>query len=81
MNIITWIILGALSGWIASLIAGTDERQGIFGNIFVGIIGALVGGFFVSLLGGEGVSGLNLYSVVVAVVGAVVVLYLWKQVA
>lgn len=80
MGIITWIILGGLAGWIASMIQGTDAQMGVLANIFVGIVGAFVGGFIFSLFGGEGVTGFNLYSALVAVVGAVVVLGLAKLV-
>lgn len=78
MNIILWIIFGALAGWIASMIAGTNERQGALGNIVVGILGALVGGFVVERLGGEGVTGFNVWSLLVATGGAVLLLFLWK---
>ncbi len=80
MNIIAWILLGAVAGWLASMIADTNEEQGVFGNIVVGIAGALLGGFLVSLVGGDGVTGLNIYSLIVAVGGAVVILFLWKQI-
>jgi uncharacterized membrane protein YeaQ/YmgE (transglycosylase-associated protein family) len=49
-DIVAWIIMGALVGWIASMIAGTNEKQGAVGNIVVGIIGAFVGGFIMNLL-------------------------------
>jgi len=81
MGLIAWIILGALAGWIASKIVGTDEQQGAFANIFVGIIGALVGGFVFNAFGGSGVTGFNLYSLLVATLGAVVVLGLYRVVS
>jgi uncharacterized membrane protein YeaQ/YmgE (transglycosylase-associated protein family) len=79
MGILAWVILGALAGWIASIIMKTDEQQGAFGNIVVGIIGALVGGFLFSLFGGSDVTGLNLYSLIVAVVGSMIVLFIYKS--
>lgn len=74
MGIIAWIIFGAIAGWLASLITGRNERQGCFANMAVGIIGAFLGGLIFSLLGGHGVTGFNLYSMLVAVIGAVVLL-------
>lgn len=76
MNIILWIIFGALAGWIASIIMGTDKRQGALMNIVVGIIGAFIGGFLMSLLGFPGVTGFNIYSLLVAILGAVVLVWL-----
>jgi uncharacterized membrane protein YeaQ/YmgE (transglycosylase-associated protein family) len=76
MCIVGWIVLGGLAGWLASLVTGTNDRQGCIGNIVVGIIGALIGGAIASFLGGTGVTGLNLYSLLVAVVGAVILLVL-----
>lgn len=78
LGIIGWIVLGGLAGWVASMIAGTDARQGLLGNIIAGIIGAFVGGFILSLFGGVGVTGFNLWSFVVALLGAVVVLFIWR---
>lgn len=76
MGIIAWIILGGLAGWIASMIAGTNKSQGIIGNIFVGIIGAFIGGFLISLLGGDGITGFNLWSLLVAIMGATLLLFI-----
>jgi len=81
MGIIAWIVLGALAGWIASMIMGTDAQQGAFMNIVVGIIGAFLGGFVMSLFGQSGVSGFNLYSVIVAIVGACIALGIYRAVA
>lgn len=81
MSFISWIILGAFAGWIASLIAGTNRQQGCLLDIVVGIIGAFVGGFIFDLLdAGPTVTGFNLPSLFVAVVGAVVLLFIVKAV-
>lgn len=80
MGILLWIILGALAGWIASLIMGTDAQQGAFLNIVVGIIGAVIGGYVFQAFGQTGVTGFNIYSLLVAVVGAVVLLGLVRLV-
>ncbi len=74
MGILSWIIFGALAGWIASMITGRNERQGCLMNIIVGVIGASLGGWIMSLFGGSGVTGFNLPSFLVAVLGAVVLL-------
>lgn len=73
MSIIAWIVLGLISGFIGSKIV-EDQGQGILGDIIVGIVGALLGGFLFSLFGATGVTGFNLYSILVAVVGSVVLL-------
>lgn len=80
MGILLWIVFGAIAGWIASIIMGTDARQGAVGNIVLGIIGALVGGFLMGLFGESGVTGFNLYSIIVAVVGASVLIYLGRYI-
>jgi len=80
MGFIAWIVLGGFAGWIASMIAKTNEQQGLFLNIVVGIVGAFAGGFIFSLFGGAGVTGFNWYSLLVAIVGAVVLLYIVKLV-
>jgi uncharacterized membrane protein YeaQ/YmgE (transglycosylase-associated protein family) len=79
MGIIGWIILGGLAGWIASMIQKTDGQMGILANIVVGVVGAFIGGFVFSLFGGEGVTGINIYSFLVALVGAVILLWLVKM--
>lgn len=80
MGILAWLILGALAGWLASMVMNTDEQQGAIANIVVGILGAVIGGYVFNLFGGESVTGLNLYSVFVAFVGAVILLFLYKTV-
>ncbi len=80
MNIILWIIMGALAGWIASMIMKTNSQQGCLVDIVVGIIGAFVGGFLFETFGGTGVTGFNIWSLIVAVIGAVVLLAIVKAV-
>ena len=75
MSIIAWLVFGALVGWIASMIMRTDAEQGALGNIVVGIVGAFIGGSLSSLLGGPSVSEFSLSSVIIAVLGAVVLLF------
>ncbi|NMO22199.1 GlsB/YeaQ/YmgE family stress response membrane protein [Pyxidicoccus fallax] len=74
MGICTWLVLGGLAGWIASMIKGTNARMGLFANIATGIVGALIGGWIASHLGGAPVTGLNLYSLAVATGGAVLLI-------
>lgn len=76
VTIIVWILLGALAGWIASMIMGTNASMGAGANIVVGIIGAIIGGLIMNALGGPGVTGFNLYSILVAIGGAIVLLFL-----
>ncbi|NLW20719.1 MAG: GlsB/YeaQ/YmgE family stress response membrane protein [Clostridiales bacterium] len=78
MGLISWIIFGGLAGWVASKITGHDASMGIFSNILVGIIGAVLGGLVMSLIGKSGVDGFNLGSFLVAVGGSVLLLALFK---
>ena len=80
MGIILWIIFGAVAGWLASMFMGTDGSQGTMTDIIMGIIGSIVGGFLMSMLGKSGVTGFNLYSLMVAVVGAVIIIYITRRV-
>jgi uncharacterized membrane protein YeaQ/YmgE (transglycosylase-associated protein family) len=79
MGIIAWIILGLVAGFIASKIVN-KTGEGFLLDIVLGVIGAVVGGFLFSLVGHEGVTGLNIWSLFVAVVGAVVVLLIYRMV-
>ena len=77
MGIISWIILGLIAGFIGSKIVNR-QGQGFWLDIALGIVGALVGGFIFDLFGASGVTGLNLYSMIVAVAGAIVVLLIYN---
>ncbi|HAX52954.1 GlsB/YeaQ/YmgE family stress response membrane protein [Muricomes intestini] len=74
MGILSWIIIGALAGWIASMLTGNNRKMGAFANIIVGIIGGLLGGFIMGIFGGTGVTGFNIWSLLVSVLGAVILL-------
>ena len=78
MGIIAWVILGGLAGWIASIFMRTNASQGVLMNIIVGIVGALIGGFIFNFFGTPGVTGFNFYSLLVAIVGSVVLLWILK---
>jgi uncharacterized membrane protein YeaQ/YmgE (transglycosylase-associated protein family) len=80
MSIIGWIILGLIAGYIGSKIVN-KEGQGFWLNIALGIVGALVGGFLFELFGGSGVTGVNIYSMIVAIIGSVVVLWLYNAIS
>ena len=76
MSILGWIVLGALAGWIASMIMKKNAQMGAIANIVVGVIGALIGGFLVNIIGGQGLTGFNAWSLIVAVIGAVILLWI-----
>ena len=73
MSIIAWLVLGLIAGFIASKIVN-KTGEGLVLDIVLGIVGAVVGGFLFSLVGAAPVTGFNIYSVIVAVIGAIVVL-------
>jgi len=79
MGIFSWIILGLIAGFIGSKIVD-QQGQGLWLNIALGIVGALVGGFLFSFFGSSGVTGLDLWSTIVAIVGSVVVLLIYNAV-
>ncbi|WP_335994761.1 GlsB/YeaQ/YmgE family stress response membrane protein [Fusobacterium polymorphum] len=76
MGIIAWVILGALSGWIASIIMDKNASMGAIANIITGIVGAFIGGIVFNFIGAQKVTGLNLYSILVSVVGACILLWI-----
>ena len=79
MSIIGWIVLGLIAGFIASKIVN-KQGEGMILDIILGVIGAIVGGFLFIQFGAAGVTGFNLYSMLVAIVGAVVVLLIYHAI-
>lgn len=75
MNFIVWIIFGAIAGWVASIITGRNAQMGGCANIIVGILGAVTGGFIMQSFGAQGITGFNLPSMLVAILGAVLLLF------
>ncbi len=81
INIIVWIVVGAIAGWLASIVMKTNRQQGLVQDIIIGIVGAFIGGFILNVLGvGGGVSGLNIASILTAFIGAVVLLGILRAV-
>ncbi len=76
MGILSWIILGAIAGWLASMFVNRTG-EGLFRDIILGIVGGVVGGWIFAAMGSTGVTGFNLWSLFVAVIGAVVLLTIY----
>lgn len=76
MGWLAWLIVGAIAGWLASMVMGTNRRQGLLMDIVVGIVGAVIGGVLFNAIGGAGVTGFSIWSIFVAFTGAVVLLAL-----
>jgi uncharacterized membrane protein YeaQ/YmgE (transglycosylase-associated protein family) len=75
LSIVLWIIIGGVAGWLASLVVqGTG--LGLVGDIIVGIVGAIIGGFIMNAFGAAGATGFNLWTLIVAFVGAVILLFI-----
>ena len=84
MSFIIWILVGALVGWIASLIMKTDAQQGTILNIVIGILGAFLGGYLISPMVGVSTinqNALSIPSILVSIVGAVIVILIWKLIS
>ena len=79
MSILGWAIFGLITGFVASRIVNR-QGEGCFINIALGLVGALVGGFIFSQIGGSSITGFNLYSMFVAIIGAIVVLFLYHMI-
>ena len=79
-RLISWTLLGLIAGFIGSKIVNS-EGQGLWLDIVLGIVGAVVGGFLFSIFGATGITGFNIYSLIVAIIGSVVVLWLYHQLA
>jgi uncharacterized membrane protein YeaQ/YmgE (transglycosylase-associated protein family) len=76
MSFLAWIFLGLIAGFIASKIVN-KQGEGFFLDIILGIVGSVAGGWIFSMFGAQGVTGVNLYSILVAVIGAIVVLWIY----
>ena len=77
-GIVMWIVIGALAGWIGSMIVGTDERQGAIGNVVSGVLGAMLGGFLAQVLLGDDPTNNGVFaSFAVALFGACIVMLIW----
>ena len=84
MGIISWLVVGAIAGYLAGLLVKGDESLGVIGHIVLGIVGAIVGGFLAGILlpGGSGdyITGINITTIVVAVIGAVIAVVVWGMI-
>ena len=78
MGIISWIVVGLIAGLLAKLIMPGDDPGGIIVTTLVGMAGAVVGGFIVSILGGVGATGFNIWSILVATLGAMILLAIYR---
>jgi uncharacterized membrane protein YeaQ/YmgE (transglycosylase-associated protein family) len=74
MGWLAWLIIGAVAGWLASMVMRTNREQGLLVDIIVGVIGAFLGGLLFNTFGAAGVTGFNIWSLFVAFIGAVVLL-------
>jgi uncharacterized membrane protein YeaQ/YmgE (transglycosylase-associated protein family) len=77
MGILSWIVVGLIAGLLAKLVLPGDDPGGLIVTTLVGIAGAFIGGFVVGVLGGAGVTGLNIWSILVATLGAVILLAIY----
>ena len=81
VNILVWIVVGAIAGWLASVVMGTRRSQSLLEDIIVGIVGGVIGGFVLNALNiGGAVSGINITSIIVAFIGAVILLVIMRAV-
>ena len=74
MGWLAWLVIGAVAGWLASIVMKTNAQQGFVLDIIIGIVGAFIGGYLFKLVGAPGVTGFNIWSLFVAFIGAVVLL-------
>jgi len=82
MSLIAWLVVGAIAGWLASLVMKTNREQGLIMDIIVGIVGAFIGGFIFDALNlGGDVTGINIVSILVAFIGAIVLLAILRAVS
>lgn len=79
MGILLWLLLGLVAGWLASVIMGTNSQQGMLMDIILGVVGAFAGGLLMNIFGQAGVTGFNFYSLFVATLGAVALIWLGRM--
>ncbi|MDP2212170.1 MAG: GlsB/YeaQ/YmgE family stress response membrane protein [Candidatus Aquicultor sp.] len=79
MGILAWIVLGLVAGTIARLLVPGKQPGGCVTTIALGVVGALIGGYIGSILTGEGISGINNWSVFLAIVGSVILIFVWSR--
>lgn len=79
MGILLWLLLGLVAGWLASVIMGTNSQQGMLMDIILGVVGAFAGGLLMNIFGQAGVTGFNLYSLFVATLGAIALIWLGRM--
>lgn len=79
MGVVSWLVVGAIAGYVAGMFVKGDERIGVIGHVLLGIVGALIGGFIAGqLLGGDYITGINVTTLVVAVIGAIIAVVAYK---
>jgi uncharacterized membrane protein YeaQ/YmgE (transglycosylase-associated protein family) len=82
MGIIAWLVVGAIAGYLAGFLVKGDESYGVIGHIVLGIVGAIVGGFLAgALTGGDYITGVNITTIIVAVIGAIIAVVVWNAVS
>jgi len=81
VGIISWILVGLIAGALGKLIMPGDDPGGIIVTILIGMVGAVIGGFVVGLLGGTGATGFNIWSILVATLGAIILLAIYRAIA
>jgi uncharacterized membrane protein YeaQ/YmgE (transglycosylase-associated protein family) len=80
MSILAWLIVGIIAGWLAKMVIPGEAPRGVLGDLVTGVVGAIAGGWIFNYFGHPGATGVNIGSIVVAFIGAVVVLWLMRQV-
>jgi uncharacterized membrane protein YeaQ/YmgE (transglycosylase-associated protein family) len=78
MGILSWIVVGLIAGLLAKLILPGDNPGGLIVTTVIGMVGAIVGGFVIGILGGAGATGFNVWSILVATLGAVILLFVYR---
>lgn len=81
MTLLAWVIVGIIAGWLAKMVIPGEAPKGVLGDLAIGVVGAIAGGWIFNYFGHPGATGVNVGSIVVAFIGAVVVLWLARQFA